>query len=139
MARRRARTSLRLISDIQLTSMMDLSFLVLITFIISFPLIEQGIPVNLPRGKASELKSEKSHAITIDSQNRLFLDDAPVSLEQLSATLQRIGRDDPDAVVRIRADERLSYGQVVRVLRVLHDAKIARMALVTQADERPAQ
>jgi len=119
-----------------MTSMMDLSFLLLITFIISFPLIEQGIAVNLPRGPASELKADQAHSITVDERNRIHLDDAPVSLEQLKAAMDRLGKAKPDTVVRIRADERLNYGSLVKVLRILHDAKIARMALVTQAAEK---
>jgi biopolymer transport protein TolR len=138
MSRRTPKSSLRLISDIQLTSMMDLSFLLLITFIISFPLIEQGIPVNLPRGQASELKPEQSHTISVDERNRVYLDDQAVSLDQLTATMNRLGGTDPDAVVRLRADERLNYGRVVQILKILHDAKISRMALVTQSEEQPA-
>jgi biopolymer transport protein ExbD len=136
MAHRRPKTTLSYISGIQLTSMMDLSFLLLITFIISFPLIEQGIAVNLPRGPASELRPDQTHSITVDERNRIHLDDAPVSLDQLTAAMNRLGRTNPSAVVRIRADERLNYGSLVKVLRILHDAKIARMALVTQAAEK---
>jgi len=54
----------------------------------------------------------------------------------LTAAMNRLGRTNPSAVVRIRADERLNYGSLVKVLRILHDAKIARMALVTQAAEK---
>ena len=137
MAHRRSRGTLKPISDIQLTSMMDLSFLLLITFVISFPLIEQGIAVNLPRGPAADAQPDKSRAITINAKNQIYLDDSAVSLDQLTVAMNQLGKSDPDAIVRIRADEQLNYGSVVKVLRVLHDAKIARMALVTQQEDKP--
>ena len=56
MARRTSLTSLKQISEINMTPLMDLTFILLITFIITFPLIEQGIAINLPKGKASEMK-----------------------------------------------------------------------------------
>ena len=138
MSRRRPRSTLQPLSEIQLTSMMDLSFLLLITFIISFPLIEQGIAVNLPRGRSSDMKADKSHSITLDERHRIYFDEAQMSMDQLATELNRLAKKDPDAVVRVRADERLGYGDVVKVLRILHDAKIARMALVTQEDGKPA-
>jgi biopolymer transport protein ExbD len=137
MARKPVWSSLTRISDIQLTSMMDLSFLLLVTFIITFPLIEQGIPVNLPRGTGESVKSQEARTITVDKDGRTFLDDVAISKEQLRATMVDLGSKDPETTVMLRADEALRYGSVVEVLRILHDAKIARMALVTQSDDTP--
>jgi len=129
-------TSLKQISEINLTPLMDLTFILLITFIITFPLIEQGIPVNLPRGEADELDPEQSRTISLDLQGALFLDDLPITKEELTSEMQMLGRADPDITIMVRADEGIQYGKLVEVLKILHDAKIARMALVTQPEPK---
>jgi biopolymer transport protein TolR len=127
-------TSLKQMSEINLTPLMDLTFILLITFIITFPLIEQGVPVNLPKGKAKELQPESSRSITIDSNGSVFIDDRAVSAEELRTSLDKIARTDPNVTILVRADEAVPYGEVVRVVRALHDANLTRLALVTQGE-----
>jgi biopolymer transport protein TolR len=136
MARKTPLMSLKPISEINLTPLIDLTFLLLITFIITFPLVEQGIPVNLPKGSSSELSPDSAKTVTMDQAGTIFLNNSAVTIEQLAASMQAIGRDAPDTMIIVRADERLVYGNVVKILKCLHDAKISKMALVTEADER---
>ena len=134
MARRTPLTSLKQISEINLTPLMDLTFILLITFIITFPLIEQGIPVNLPAGKAKDLSPEQARTITVDDRGQVYLDNSRVTLEQLDESVRNLVRVSPDATVMVRADEAIRYGTVVDVLQVLHKARVTRMALVTRAE-----
>ncbi len=134
MPRKTPLTNVKRISEINLTPLMDLTFILLITFIITFPLIEQGIPINLPQGKSDELTPDKARTITIDQEGRTFLNDLELSLEELQDHLSRLVAIDPSVVVMVRADERLEYGRVVDVLKLLHKAKISKMALVTQGE-----
>jgi biopolymer transport protein ExbD len=131
MARRTPLSRNRQISEINMTPLLDLTFLLLITFIITVPLIEQGIQIRLPKGKASAMEQPNTSSITLDDQGGLFLDNVPVAEEVLSAELQAKVAADPDVTILVRADERLAYGKVVALLRILHDARISRMALVT--------
>lgn len=135
MARKTPLTSLKQISEINLTPLMDLTFILLITFIITFPLIEQGIPVDLPQGETQDLDPDQSTTITVDGEGRLYLDDTQVTLGVLASRMAALGQTSPQAMVLVRADENILYGRVVDVLKVLHTAKIVRMALVTEADE----
>jgi len=135
MGRRTSMLSLEQIKEINMTPLIDLTFLLLITFIITFPLIEQGIPVNLPRGKAEDLDQTKSRTITVNVKGDIFLDEAPVTKEVLASEMQALGRADPETVIMVRADEAIAYGKLVEVMRILHDAKIARMALVTSPEK----
>lgn len=135
MPRRTSIVSLDEIKEINLTPLIDLTFLLLITFIITFPLIEQGIPVNLPRGKAADLQDERARTITLDATGQIYLDQRPVSRDELSTEMKALGAADPDATVLVRADERIAYGRLAELLRILHEARIARLALVTQAEE----
>ena len=129
MARRTALSRNRLISELNMTPLIDLTFLLLITFIITFPLIEQGIHVNLPKGKASELDSARTFAIAINDKAELFFDDLPTTPELLASDLKAKAEADPDVTILVRADESIPYGKVVAVLRLMHGANITRMAL----------
>ncbi len=133
MPRRTTIVALSEIKEINLTPLIDLTFLLLITFIITFPLIEQGVPVNLPRGKAEDLPQRDTRSITIRPDGSIHLDQRPIDIAALGEEMRRLGEADPDIVVR--ADEQVPYGRVAEVLRVLHQAKIARLALVHRAEE----
>ena len=134
MARRTPLTQNRQIREINMTPLIDLTFLLLITFMITFPLIEQGIPVRLPKGKATELADFNSHSIAINAEGAIFFNDAPTDLPLLAAELAARVEIDPDVTILVRADESITYGKVVEVMRVMHDANITRMALVTSPD-----
>ena len=133
MTRKATLRTLSQMSEINLTPLMDLTFLLLITFIITFPLIEQGIRVNLPKGHAAELPQRKTHTITIDLAGSFFLNNSPLSRDDLAREMAALGTHEPESVVLVRADESLRYGEVVKLLKILHDSRITRMALVTQA------
>ena len=122
------------ISEINLTPLMDLTFILLITFIITFPLIEQGIPINLPKADAEPVDDLRSRTITVDADEVLYLDDEEVPAARLAEDLKKLGLADPDATILVRADEGIPYGSVMHVMRMLRDAKITRVALVTQAE-----
>jgi biopolymer transport protein TolR len=128
-------TTLRQISNIDLTPLMDLTFILLITFIITFPLIEQGVPLNLPKAETAPLQDDTARAISVDAAGQIYLDDLPVSLEELARDMDILGSVDPMATVLVRADEALAYGRVVEVLKILTDAGISGMALVTAPDQ----
>ena len=134
MARRTSMLALQEIKEINLTPLIDLTFLLLITFIITFPLLEQGIPVNLPRGKADDLDQRQMRTITLNLEGQVFLDREPITQEALAAEMNDLGRADPETVVLVRADEKIAYGRLVEILNILREAKIARMALVTSPD-----
>ena len=135
MARRTALSRNRIISEINMTPLIDLTFLLLITFIITFPLIEQGIPVRLPKGKASELDQANTFTITLNDKAEIFFDEVPTGAEALAAELKAKAAEKPDVTILVRADEEIAYGKVVAVLRLMHDADISRMALVTSPEK----
>lgn len=122
-------------SEINLTPLMDLTFILLITFIITFPLVEQGIPVNLPEGQRNQASTaDATRTVTIDASGMVYLDEAPVSNAALSEALARLAQEEPNVTVYVRADKSVDYGEVVKVLQVLHEVKLTRIALVTQAE-----
>lgn len=133
--RKTSLVALKEISEINMTPLMDLTFILLITFIITFPLIEQGIPINLPKGDAADLDNPDTRNITITAQGVLFLDDQVILKTALEGEMQRTGALTPNTTVYVRADKTIEYGRVAEVMKLLYDAKITRMALVTEAEQ----
>ena len=126
---------LRQIREINMTPLIDLTFLLLITFMITFPLVEQGIPLRLPKGKTQEIDQKDTFTLSVNAKEELFFDDLPTTPEMLKNELEAKREADPDVTILVRADETLPYGKVVAVLRILHDAQISRMALLTDPEK----
>ena len=118
--------------------MIDVMMFLLVVFIITVPLIEQGIPVSLPRGKATDMDAQHTRSITLNLQGQLYLDDAMITREALANEMALMGRADPELTVLVRADEGIRYKQVVEIMQILHDANIVRMGLVTSPEAKAA-
>jgi biopolymer transport protein ExbD len=133
MSRRRRQRGEKPKATVDMTSLIDLTFLLLVTFIVTLPALEQGISIMLPQAKTDQLptKDKKANVVTVDSQNRIYFKDKPVTLEELEATLMQMAAKDPDVPVLVRGDERLDYGSVMNVVKVVYKCKVRRMALVT--------
>ena len=131
--RRRRGRGVKQEAKVDMTSLMDLTFLLLVTFIVTMPALEQGISIMLPQAKTDQLptKDKKANVVTIDSENRIFFQDKPITLEALESTLKAMAAEDPDVPVLVRGDERLDYGSVMQVVKVVYRCKVRRMALVT--------
>ena len=132
MARRTSLVSLNQISDINMTPLMDLTFILLITFIITFPLIEQGISINLPKGQAQELPEVTSVAIALDAGGKLYVDERAVTEEELLAVVSERAAQTPELTLFLRADQSLSYGEVMRLMQLFHQADLHRIALISE-------
>ncbi|HMP77441.1 MAG TPA: biopolymer transporter ExbD [Kiritimatiellia bacterium] len=139
MARRTSIKPLREINEINMTPLIDLTFLLLITFIITMPLLEQGIPISLPKGKARDMDQTKSRVITLDAEGRVYLDRVSISLPQLGEEMKSLAQGEPELTVMVRADEKLAYGKVIEVMRTLSDAQVTRLGLVTTPDAAPGK
>jgi biopolymer transport protein ExbD len=133
MLRRRRRRGERPKATVDMTSLIDLTFLLLVTFIVTLPALEQGITILLPQAKTDQLptKDRKANTVTVDAANRIFLNDRPVSSEELEKTLMAMAAEDPEVPVLVRGDERLNYASVMDVVKIIYKCNIRKMALVT--------
>jgi len=133
MSRRRRGRAERPKAAVDMNSLIDLTFLLLVVFIVTLPALEQGISIMLPQAKTDQLptKDKKANTVTVDAQNHIFLNDKPLTLEELEAQLKAMAAADPDVPVLVRGDERLGYGSVMDVVKIVYKCKIHRMALVT--------
>ncbi len=132
LGRRRRRVE-RPKAQIDMNSLIDLTFLLLVTFIVTLPALEQGVSILLPQAKTDELptKDGKANTVTVDSVGRIFLNDKPLTSEELEEKLKAMAEADPDVPVLVRGDERLDYGSVMNVVKIIYKCKIRKMSLVT--------
>lgn len=133
MLRRRRNRGEKPKATVDMNSLIDLTFLLLVTFIVTLPALEQGISIMLPQAKTDQLptKDNKANVVTINAQNQIFFKDKPITLEDLEKTLKEMAAEDPDVPVLVRGDERLDYGSVMNVVKVVYKCKVRKMALVT--------
>jgi len=125
------------LAEINVTPLVDVMLVLLIIFIITAPMLVQGLKVNLPKQDAPGLtsKSEEPIILTLTSDQIILLGDEPVHIkllpDQLGAKLAGSPRP-----VYLKADESLPYGFVIRVLAVLDQVGVEQVGMVTHPEER---
>jgi biopolymer transport protein ExbD len=120
--------------DINITPMLDLSYVLLVIFIIMTTATVQGMKVNLPKASAApSLAAQKTKAITVTNEGRIFLDTVPVSMQELEQRLVQQKALTPDFPVVLRGDGQAQYQYVVEVLDMLGRLGITQVGLATKA------
>jgi biopolymer transport protein ExbD len=119
--------------DINITPMLDLTWVLLLIFIIMTTATVQGITVNLPKAStAPSLAKPKTKAITITQDGTIYLDAYPVSLAELESLLTQYKAVTPDLPIVIKADALIQYQRVVDVLDLMAKLEISQLGLVTK-------
>ena len=119
-------------ADINMNSLIDLTFILLVVFIVTLPTLEQTIKVMLPVGKAQKQDDKKNFSVTVDSTGKLFLGEAPVTMDDLRAKLTQAVVDDPEVSVVIRGDVRVGYGDVYEVVKTAKNCNVKHLGLVSK-------
>ena len=128
-AKKGARVSL---SEINVTPLVDVMLVLLIVFMVSAPLMQQGIEVNLPKADAGALtQKEEPMVLSIKSNSGIELDRKSYSLKSLYEKLAAVAIAKPDVQVLVQADQAVNYGTVAKVMAQVKKAKIHRVGLVT--------
>ncbi|MFH1688660.1 MAG: biopolymer transporter ExbD [Candidatus Eisenbacteria bacterium] len=133
MSRRRKRQyDLNLVSEINVTSLVDVMMTLLIIFIIVAPMIEQGIDITLPTADPKRIDVAEVLTISVADNERVYLEGQRVTLEELAERLANIHAAREDVAVLIKADTDLRYGKVVEVLDTVRGVGISRLAMATK-------
>jgi len=130
----RGHGELPLNADINVTSLVDVAFVLLIIFIITAPIMQGGVDVRLPRAEARPLEPKTGLVVTVDQNGRIFLDQSPLSYEDFRATFGAVVRSKHPTGVYLRADRRVPYGSVVEVLAVMRGSGVADVGLVAEPE-----
>lgn len=124
------------LSEINVTPMVDVFLVLLIIFMVTAPLLQQGIDVQLPRETSKALKTEQQPiVVTVTKKRRMYLNRKRVTLEGLERQLRLVARARPDEVVFLRADRNVAYGAVIEAMAAVRRAGIERLGMVTQPIE----
>ncbi|MBO5775305.1 MAG: biopolymer transporter ExbD [Kiritimatiellae bacterium] len=121
-------------AEINMNSLIDLTFILLVVFIVTLPTLEQSIHVILPVGKTNKAQDDKKKvlSITVDSQGKLFVGETPTTMEDLKGRLSKAVADDPEVNVLVRGDVRVEYGNVYEVVKIAKDANVRHLGLVSK-------
>ena len=125
------------LGEINVMPLVDLFMQLFIAVIIFFPVVEYGVNINLPKGTTDQIKREQTRTLSVDKRGKIYLSDIAVTPAQLRGELAKLAKADPPITILIKADEANNYGAVMEVLKELHDARITRIALMTQEDTPP--
>ena len=121
-----------LMSDINVTPFVDVMLVLLIIFMVTAPMMMEGVNVSLPEATSKPLVSEKKPLIVnIDSENRIFINDFKVTVDGLGEKLNKILDGRKDREVYLKADKDISYGMVVRVMSEIKAAGVEKLGMVT--------
>ena len=134
MRRRRNRTPMAAIDQINVTPLLDLTFLLLIAFMITMPLMEYGTNVTPPEMDGDPLPEENFVTVEIEKDGKYFLDRQEISKDDLSARLRELAARDPKPALLVRGDNQQEYGGVLELLRIARNCGFKDASLVTQAE-----
>ncbi|MFP2960812.1 protein TolR [Myxococcus sp. 1LA] len=119
-------------SEINVTPMVDVMLVLLIIFMVTAPLIQQGVKVNLPETKAAPVEAtEKKLVLSIDAGRKVYIGDAEVALEELEQKLAANAKAQADKEVYLHADRDVPYGVVVEVMAAAQRAGIGNVGMIT--------
>ena len=130
---RRGVTRYKPLAEINVTPFVDVMLVLLIVFMVAAPLLQVGVPVDLPDAQAPALPEDTTPlTVTIDQNGAIFIEETAVSLEELVPRLTAIAesRNRAETRVYVRGDRRLAYGRVMRVMAAVHAAGFSKVALV---------
>ncbi|MAV87912.1 MAG: protein TolR [Rhodospirillaceae bacterium] len=127
------RTGNRLISEINVTPMVDVMLVLLVVFMVTAPLLTVGVEVDLPKTKAGVIREQvEPLAITVKSNNSIFLQNKKIALIALVPRLRAISGANPNVRIFVRGDKSVLYGQIMKVMGTLNAAGFSKVALITE-------
>ena len=119
-------------SEINVTPMVDVMLVLLIIFMVTAPLIQQGVKVNLPQTKATQVEaSDKKLVLSVDRNKRVYIGETEVPLEDLEAKLKSNAKAQADKELYLHADRDLPYGIVVEVMAAAQRAGVSNVGMIT--------
>ena len=122
----------RLMSEINVTPFVDVMLVLLIIFMVTAPMMIQGVEVSLPEATSKPLPSEQEQLIvTIDQNNQVYINDFRVGVENLKEKLTHIVKNQKADEIYLRADKTVAYGMVVYVMSEIKGAGIEKLGMIT--------
>lgn len=124
------------VSDLNITNLVDVIFALLIIFMITAPMMTQGVQVDLPKAESEAVESdEKLIQISITKESEFFINDTQVQLRDFAKTFRVIFNNDPEIPVFINADKTVPYGIVIGIIGSVQKAGAVKLGFLTEPIE----
>lgn len=128
----------RVLSEINVTPLVDVTLVLLIIFMVTTPMLQRGTDVELPRAEQSEPKEEERITLTLSRDGRLYLNNQEIPRASLRSRLMALTRD-RERVVHFRGDAQVPYGLVIEVMDALKAAGIETVGMITERPSSPTR
>jgi biopolymer transport protein ExbD len=120
------------LSEINITPLVDVMLVLLVAFIVTAPLMTNAVKVNLPQTAATAPPQEpKAVTVSVNEQSEIFIDKRQLPVDALELELTALKTGNPDVVLQLQADEKVPYGAVAKVMASIERAGITRLAVLT--------
>ena len=134
--RKKRNNESKLVADINVTPLVDVVLVLLIIFMVTAPMLQMGIDVNLPKVKSKSIDvTEEKLVLTINSGKEIYINKNKTSIADLGAKLESIFANRIDREVFMRADKNVPYGFVVEVMSAVRKAGVDKLGMITEAPE----
>ncbi len=126
--------SLPLSADINLINLVDVAFTLLVIFMITAPILQGGVEVQIPEAEVAPLPASEAIVVSVDRDGGIYIDEAQVSLEEFKAAIRDVWTQKGTPAVYVKGDENASYGIVLKVIAALKAAEIEAVGLVAEPE-----
>jgi biopolymer transport protein ExbD/biopolymer transport protein TolR len=120
------------LADINITPLVDVVLVLLIIFMLTAPILQSGIEVNVPKTRTVKEITEERLVISIDKSQRVFLGNNPININEIASTLRQKIRDPQHQAIYLRADEDVPFGAFATVMDAVKSSGITNVSIVTQ-------
>ena len=134
MPRRRQPPTVGLSADINVTSLVDVAFTLLVIFIITAPIMQGGVEVQVPKAAAAPITSPEGVIVSITREREIFIGEARATWPEFQDALTDVVREEQASNIYLRADAGVPYGEVLRVLGAMKELDIAAVGLVAEPE-----
>lgn len=117
-------------ADINVTPFVDVMLVLLIIFMVTAPLLQQGLDVNLPKAKGKDLPTEERITLLIKKDRTMYMNDNPVSQKDMRLKLKALSKTNPN--VFLKADKDVPYGLVAEIMGDIKEAGIEKLGMITE-------
>jgi len=120
------------LADINITPLVDVVLVLLVIFMITEPVLQSGIEVNVPKTRTVKQITEQRMVVTIDHDQHIYLNDQPINLHELPLKLHQAGADPAHQAIYLRCDQSVSFGVFASVMDAVKLSGITNVSIVTQ-------
>ena len=123
-------------SEINVTPMVDVMLVLLIIFMVAAPLLQVGVPIELPQAKGKQLESSQEPlAISVKADGSVYIGETSVALDEIAPKLKAIAKNGFEEQIFVRGDKGVTYGVVMRVMGRISAGGFRKVSLVTEVEE----